>query len=109
MAGAITSSIAPQASIVVSSHQAATAKPQAAPHAGQALQGQSSALSQASTIVTLSGNTKRRGASSGTAENRALDASFEKQEIQDQKAETKEGGEEGGKGQASGTLVNIEA
>ena len=91
------------------SQQASTARPQALPNAAQQLQGQNTAISQASVIVSLSGRTKSRGASSGTGENRALDASFEKQEIEEHKSEKGDGSKESSASSVSGIKVNIEA
>ena len=105
MAGIITTTVAPQSSIVAQTQQAATAR--AGTHATNMTPAQQqNALAQAAAVVHVSASTKKRGANAGIGENRALDGTFEKEESKKLEEDKKE---DKGEEKKTGGLVNVEA
>lgn len=105
MAGIITTTVAPQSSLVAQTQQATAARASSQTVQASPAQ-QQNALAQAAAVVHVSANTKKRGVNSGTGENRALDGTFEKEESKKLEEEKKE---EEGEEKKSGGLVNVEA
>ncbi len=98
--GVLSSTIAPTSSIAVGNTQLGNAA--RGESAANAQTTQNIVSSSPAAVVTLSSDSKSRGASSG--DQRVVDGSFEKQEAD---SKTKKDGS--GVGAKSGTLVNIEA
>ena len=106
MAGFITTTVAPQSSLVAQTQQATTARA-AAQGAHLSPAQQQNTVAQAAAVVHVSANTKKRGVNSGTGENRALDGAFEKEESKKLGEEEKK--EEKGEKKETGGVVNVEA